>query len=110
MINWARIADLRSEIGEDDFLEVVALFFEEADEVAALLLGPPDLSAVESRLHFLKGSALNLGLTDLATLCQNGEKSAASGGAATVALQDVAAIYAASKSALLGSLMRTGAG
>lgn len=106
MIDWTRIADLKSEIGEDDFLEVVEMFLEETDEVAAQLLGPPDLDAVESKLHFLKGSALNLGLIELAALCQNGEKAAASGAAATVELHKVAAIYAASKAALTDYLAR----
>ena len=106
MIDWSRITDLNSEIGEDDFLEVVEMFLEEADEVAAQLLGPPDLDAVESRLHFLKGSALNLGLTDLAALCQNGEKAAASGGADMVELQKVVAMYQASKAALTNYLAR----
>ena len=100
MIDWTRIADLKSDIGDDDFLQVVEMFLEEADDVAAQLLGSPDLNAVESRLHFLKGSALNLGLHDLAALCQNGEKAAASGDAASVDLHEVAAIYAASKAAL----------
>lgn len=104
MIDWARVKDLREEIGDDDFLEVVALFLEETDEVAAQLEGPPDLETVESRLHFLKGSALNLGLSGLASLCQTGEKSAAMGNAAKVDLSAVTASYKASKAQLLASL------
>ena len=104
MIDWARVEDLKSEIGEDDFREVVQMFLEEADEVAAYLDGPPDWDAVESRLHFLKGSALNLGLSDLAALCQAGEKRAASGAASEVELHVVTASYKASKALLLASL------
>lgn len=107
MIDWTRVNDLRSEIGEDDFLEVVEMFLEETDEVIAYLNGPSDLATVESRLHFLKGSALNLGLNELATLCQAGEKSAAMGDAASVNLQDVVASYNASKARLLVSLGRS---
>jgi histidine phosphotransfer protein HptB len=106
MIDWARLKDLRSEIGEDDFLEVVEMFLEETDEVVAHLDGPPDLATVESRLHFLKGSALNLGLTDLAALCQRGEKSATLGNAAMVSLQEVTASYKSSKAQLLAELGR----
>ena len=35
MIDWGRVKDLRSEIGAEDFSDVVALFLEEADEVIA---------------------------------------------------------------------------
>lgn len=104
MIDWTRVKDLRSEIGEDDFLEVVAMFLEEADEVVGHLDGTQDFATMESRLHFLKGSALNLGLSDLAALCQSGEKSAALGDAASVDLGKVTASYRASKSQLLASL------
>ena len=104
MIDWARINELRSEIGEGDFLEVVAMFLEETDGVVVQLAGPPNLDAVEDSLHFLKGSALNLGLTDLARLCQNGEKSAASGDAASVDLQAVTDSYCTAKTELLASL------
>ena len=104
MIDWTRIKDLRSEIGEDDFLEVVAMFLEETDEVVGQLDGAPDLPAVESRLHFLKGSALNLGLTDLAALCQTGERSAACGNAASVDLRAVTACFQTAKMLLLASL------
>jgi histidine phosphotransfer protein HptB len=104
MIDWTRVDDLKSEIGDDDFLEVVEMFLEETDQVAAHLDGPPDFGGVESLLHFLKGSALNLGLSDLAALCQAGEKRAASGTASEVELHLVTASYKASKALLLASL------
>lgn len=107
MIDLARLNDLRSEIGEDDFQEVLTMFLEETDEVIALLGGAPDLHSVENRLHFLKGSALNLGLSELAQLCQIGEKSAASGNAAAVDLQQVTENYDASKAQLLAFLSRS---
>lgn len=107
MIDWTRVKDLRSDIGEDNFLEVVDMFLEEADDVVIQLDGPTDLANVESRLHFLKGSALNLGLTDLALLCQNGEKSAALGNAGHVDLQEIKSSYRASKGELLKLLGQT---
>lgn len=109
MIDHARIRDLKIEIGDDDFLEVVELFLEEADEAISQLSEPIDLSAVEARLHFLKGSALNLGLTVLAALCQIGEKSAAAGNASLVDLAAVADVYSSSKAALIASLSQTAA-
>lgn len=107
MIDWTRVKDLRSEIGENDFFEVVEMFFDETDEVVANLERTVDLATVESLLHFLKGSALNLGFIDLATLCQNGEKSAAQGRAEQVNLRDVTASYHLSKSELLTALGRS---
>ncbi len=107
MIDWVRVADLKAEIGEDDFLEVVAMFLEETDEVVAGFNGPPDVAGVEGRLHFLKGSALNLGLSELAALCQSGEKRASAGAAADVDLSLVAASYRAAKAEFLASLGRS---
>jgi hypothetical protein len=69
MIDWERVSALRAEIGEPDFTEVVDLFLAEAEEVVERLRrGRPD-PTLEAELHFLKGSALNLGLRDLADLC-----------------------------------------
>lgn len=107
MIDWARIEDLRSEIGGEDFLEVVDMFLDEADEVVGRLGGPPMPDQVESQLHFLKGAALNLGLSDLAAHCQDGERRAANGDAATVDLAKVIAVYNASRHLLSESLGRT---
>ncbi len=109
MIDWARVDELRSEIGQDDFMEVVDMFLEEADGVIVQLTAPPDLSQVESQLHFLKGSALNLGLSDLAALCQNGERQAAQGCAAAVNLHHVAEVYLASRKLLLDTLNKSAA-
>lgn len=70
MIDWVRVETLRQEIGATDFAEVVALFLEETDEVAARMTAGPGLRA---DLHFLKGSALNLGFRALALRCGQGE-------------------------------------
>lgn len=96
MIDWSRVAELRDEIGSEDFAEVVALFLEEADEVVARLPFCDDAKQQESALHFLKGSALNLGFDRLAQLCQDGERRAAAG-SADLEGAVVAEIYAASK-------------
>ena len=100
MIEWERVNDLRSEIGEDDFAEVVALFLEEADEVISRISADTGAKALESDLHFLKGAALNLGFADFAALCQDGERRAAAGDTG-IELGRVCACYHASKDALL---------
>lgn len=79
MINWDRVMDLRDEVGPEDFAEIATLFLEEADEVVARLSPKSDAKSMENDLHFLKGSALNLGFDDFARLCQSGERMAANG-------------------------------
>jgi HPt (histidine-containing phosphotransfer) domain-containing protein len=79
VIDWDRVAALRAEIGEADFGEIVEMFLCESDEVIARLRrGRPD-PTLEAELHFLKGSALNLGFRLLADLCSKGERAAAAG-------------------------------
>lgn len=98
MIDWNRVCELRSEIGAEDFAEVVAMFLEEADEVIARLSNAAGARVLEGDLHFLKGSALNLGFADFAALCQEGERRASQGDA-SVPTAPVARCYAASKAA-----------
>lgn len=97
MIDWDRVAELRNEIGGEDFAEVVDMFLEEADEVAETMKGGLASVAVEAALHFLKGSALNLGFRELARLCQVAEKAAAGGVAHDVDLGPVVTMYEQSK-------------
>ena len=105
MINWDRVTELRDEIGGEDFAEVVTLFLEEADEVALRLPDCTNAKPLENALHFLKGSALNLGFSDLASLCQEGERIAASG-SADFDVARVVACYDASKTAFESGLDR----
>lgn len=104
MISWDRIDELQGEIGADGFLEVIALFLTEADEVVAALPAVADDPALEAALHFLKGSALNLGLMRLAELCQQGERAAARGEGPAVDLQLVQTVYAQSRDELTAGL------
>ena len=73
MIDWTRIDELRSEIGEDGFDEVVEIFLDEVAETLAELDDLPKGAERAARLHFLKGSALNLGFTRVADLCKAAE-------------------------------------
>lgn len=99
MIDWTRVAELRTEIGDEDFAEVVTLFLEEADEAVQGLAGCQAARALESTLHFLKGSALNLGFQTLARLCQDGERRAAAGEAG-IDVSAIASAYESSKISL----------
>lgn len=107
MIDWTRVTELRDEIGGEDFAEVVALFLEEADEVVLKLPICGSAKALESALHFIKGSALNLGFAELARLCQDGERLAAAG-ECNVNVEGVIASYATSKAAFEAGLDQLG--
>jgi histidine phosphotransfer protein HptB len=108
MIDWKRVEELREEIGADGFVEVADMFLDEAEGAVRALAGGLPAGEVESQLHFLKGSALNLGLSELAHICQEGERKAAAG--QDVDTTQVAAIYDASRASLLGRLSAEQAG
>lgn len=100
MINTARIQELKDEVGEDDLIEVIELFCEEVEGVLETLdsTAPSDMMA---KLHFLKGSAMNIGLDAVSELCRTEESRLK---ADPTALADIGAIrtaYAASKDILL---------
>ncbi len=79
MIDWMRVDELRHEIGDDGFAEVVDLFLDEVEEVVERLPASAAEGRLEGDLHFLKGSAWNLGFRDFGALCQDGERKAAAG-------------------------------
>ncbi|MEO0745377.1 MAG: Hpt domain-containing protein [Pseudomonadota bacterium] len=99
MIDWKRVADLRDEIGSEDFEEVLPLFLEEVLGVMDTLRNAPDLSRLEEDLHFLKGAALNLGFEAFTNLCSAGEKAAAAGHAGTVNLTEIIDCFEVSRAA-----------
>ncbi|OOY14680.1 histidine kinase [Thioclava sp. DLFJ4-1] len=102
MIDWDRVQELRSEIGADGFAEVVDLFLDEVEAVVMGLGGRPD--RVEEDLHFLKGSAWNLGFRDFGGACQQGERMAAAGRAVEVDLGAIRETYRLSKTQFMGRL------
>ncbi|MEI4471877.1 Hpt domain-containing protein [Frigidibacter sp. MR17.24] len=87
MIDWDRVSELRYELGAEGFREVAELFLEEVESLLARV--PDRIDRREDDMHFLKGSAWNLGFEALASLCQDGERCAARGDGASV---DVPAI------------------
>lgn len=72
LINWDRVQELRAEIGDDSFTEVVTLFLEECDTVIARSVA----GVTAEDLHFLKGAALNLGFAELAAACDRAPSAA----------------------------------
>lgn len=104
-IDWARVRELKDEIGEAEFAEVVELFLTEADAMVDSLAGLPPAD-YEEALHALKGAALNLGFAGLSALCLEGERLAAAGRAADVRVARVLTAYAAARAAFLDGIAR----
>lgn len=101
MIDWKRVTQLQDEIGETDFGEIVTLFLEEVDEVVARLGQGFEPAALAADLHFLKGSALNLGFRRFAAACQKGESAERSADTDPALVAQVIATYETSRAAFL---------
>lgn len=97
MINWARVRELESDVGADAFGEVVEMFLEEVEEVTDALRQTANSRDLASDMHFLKGSALNLGFDRLAQLCAEGERLAATAQADKVGIDQILSVYDTSK-------------
>lgn len=97
MIDWKRVNELRDEIGVEDFAEVVDLFLEEVEQITEKLRKAPDFDTLGEDLHFLKGSALNLGFRNFSILCQAGETASGEGAAKTVDVGEILTSYDLSK-------------
>lgn len=104
MISWSRIDELRDEVGDDDFAEIVDLFLVESDATLAELRGARDAAAAEALMHSLKGSALNLGFDAVADLCREGRATAGMGGDWQATADRLASVYDASRATLLARL------
>lgn len=104
MIDWDRVTELKAEVGEEDFAEVVQLFLDEVAEELATLGESGGAEALAARLHFLKGSALNLGLVRFSELCRTEETAAARGDPCAVELEPIRNCFAESRQALRNTL------
>lgn len=100
MLNNSRIAELKAEVGEEDFTEVVELFCEEVEEILDALTNVTRTS-LRDKLHFLKGSALNIGLDAVGDLCRAEEIRLEADPDATADIAAIRTAYAASKAELL---------
>jgi HPt (histidine-containing phosphotransfer) domain-containing protein len=98
MLDWSRVEELKADLGEEDFQEITELFLEEVEERLAEL---PDRngSDMAGDLHFLKGSAANLGFESFRALCEQLERSADPS-----RVSELLAVYQDSKSTFLAGL------
>lgn len=108
-MDWERLRELRDEVGEDAFEEVVHLFLSETDERVEALRAQASTATLAEDMHFLKGAALNLGLAPLAAACQRAEACAVQGRTDGVDLPAILATYAENRRALLAECARLAA-
>ena len=73
MIDNNRLEELRDEVGEDDLAEIVGLFCDEVEETLGRIETSKE-EALRHELHFIKGSALNVGMVKLGEQCANLER------------------------------------
>lgn len=108
MINWQRIDELRSEIGDEDFKDVLGIFLEEIDETTTRLEGG-EVTDLEGEMHAMKGSALNVGLADLAILCEKAERMAREGDDRAIDVKQIILCARQSRDQLEGRLPKPAA-
>ncbi len=101
MIAWDQVEELRDAVGPEEFGELVEVFLEEVEGVLTQLSAESGASELESQLHFLKGSALNLGFADFSQLCQAGETTAKGGTTDGIDVPAIVASYHATKELFL---------
>lgn len=78
-IDPARTEEMLDLFGVEGFRELLDMFAEETAAVVARLDASGEAVGLAEDLHFLKGSAANLGLLRLATLCAGAEDALRSG-------------------------------
>lgn len=71
-VDWSRMIELKTDIGEEAFADVAFLFVAEISEHLDRLMGAPDTMS-GADFHFLRGSAANLGFAAMAVACSEAE-------------------------------------
>jgi histidine phosphotransfer protein HptB len=78
LIDWDHLMSLRDDIGEEDFADVVLVFFAEMDAKLADLAADPARADADA-FHFLRGGAANLGFLAMADACATAEAACRAG-------------------------------
>lgn len=107
MIDWQRVAELRDEVGEEDFDEIIEMFLEDVEERLQRMHAAQDNRALGEDIHFLKGCALNMGFRAFSALCQRGEGLSSQDPENTIDPIEFDACYQSSKRFFLSELPKT---
>lgn len=103
MLDKARLSELREEVGDSDIAEIVGLFCEEVEETLERLIGaarPP----TPDDFHFLKGSALNVGMIQLGALCRSAETALRKDPGATPDIATITVAFRNARAALVAEM------
>lgn len=103
MIDWSRVVRLREEVGAAEFGPLLELFMDEVETVVMHLCGDQPRKLADD-LHFIRGSALNLGFSGLAALCQEYESLLARSQCQHIDLEKLRGCYARSKQVFMRDL------
>ena len=103
MIDWPQVEQLCQDMG-DALDEILSVFQAEVAEALDRLDSAQDASEIADTAHFLKGAALNLGMSDLAALCALAETGARSGNVQACDPARIRALFVDSQRALVEGL------
>lgn len=103
MLDWNRINELRSEVGDAEFQLILEMFLDEIEE-AMMRLSHDDPIRLEADLHFLKGCACNLGFSIFATLCHEAERRIGQDRSARIGIEELMGSYSQSKKEMMQGL------
>ncbi len=93
MICWERVRQLRNDVGEECFREIVDAFLDEMDATTGKLAETTDAIRQRAQFHFLKGNALNLGFSELAGQCASCENATLCAAVSAGEIEEVVASY-----------------
>lgn len=104
MIDWDRVHDMRAELGAEEFAPLAEQFLTEI-EARLMCLGRSPAQLMLD-LHFLHGSALNIGFREFAALCLAGEGHLRDNRCDMVSRPDLLACFVATRQAYRRNLAR----
>ena len=102
MIDWEQLMELLESFGAEEFEELVESFWAELDEAITALaeLNLQDAGAIAAQMHFIKGAAANMGLSDVVNCVSAQEQAANAGHLDQIDIAKAAQVYAQSKATL----------
>lgn len=104
MLNWTTIKKLHHDIDPEDFDEIVDIFLGEMETEIQALRKDDCTDTIGCRLHFLKGSALNMGFETFSKLCTVGEQGLATPSTSGIDTFEIEECYKKSKTQFLRQL------
>jgi HPt (histidine-containing phosphotransfer) domain-containing protein len=101
MLNLKQLKDLKSDVGDEGFADLIKLFIEETDDAILRMTNGGPSKDPAADFHFLKGAARNLGLDAFSAICHQAEMSAAQGLPLAISPEGLDAAWQDSRARLL---------